>query len=288
MDDTNAIRNLDIKRPWNYIGKVAFNCDICGNEFYRLASKTGEKKFCTRECYLVSKRMQKGELHPLYQRTEVSCLTCGNSTNKSTYKLNRSNKHFCSIECKRNWNEKIDFACTWCGENIVMAKSISERYKTHFCSKKCMIAASRARTLKLLSNYPKETLPEKLVKEYLSKNGIDFIQYAVLYNKFNVDFLIPIDGLFKGVIVEVLGDFFHCNPIKYPNPIYHIQKKSISNDKRRVKYLSDSGYLVLGIWECDIKNDIESALEPVIGYLKNGIVPTTSRFEHLKEVISNE
>ena len=100
MEDDSAKKN---KKPWNYVGKKAFRCDICGKEFYRLASKTGENKFCSRECYLESKRRQTGENHPLYQRTEVTCVLCGKTTHKSTYRFNRAKHHFCSVECKRKW-----------------------------------------------------------------------------------------------------------------------------------------------------------------------------------------
>jgi endogenous inhibitor of DNA gyrase (YacG/DUF329 family) len=98
---------LKTQKPWNFKGKVATTCDICGKEFYRLESKIKPNKYCSRECYAEAERRQTGELHPLYERTEAPCEVCGKVIGKSSYRLNRAKHHFCSIECKRQWNIDI-------------------------------------------------------------------------------------------------------------------------------------------------------------------------------------
>jgi G:T-mismatch repair DNA endonuclease (very short patch repair protein) len=275
-------------KPWNFKGKVATTCDICGKEFFRLESKTKPNKYCSRDCYMEAKRRQTGELHPLYERTDITCEICGNVVGKNSSRFNRANHHFCSIECKRQWNDKIDYPCDWCRKIIKMTKSYRDKNPTHFCSKQCLKNAGRVRTLKLLKTYPRETLPEKITREYFLSKKICFEQYANISNKYNVDFLLPCEHTFKGIVVEVLGDYFHCHPQKFPEPISFVQKKSVARDAQRYAYLSKCGYLVFGIWECDIKSDVESALKPVTDYIRYGIISATSHFEHLREVNSNE
>jgi len=270
------------RKPWNFKGKVSANCDICGKEFFRLKSKIGTNKFCSRDCYFEYKRKQTGELHPLYKRVEVICEICGKAFEKSTYRLNRAKHHFCSIECKRKWEDKIDVFCDWCGKKIKMSKSMADYRPTHFCSKTCFKKAGRVRTLNYLNEFSGETLPEKLVRKYLTSKKINFKQHYTMFQKFNVDFLIPCNPPFEGIVIEVLGDYYHCHPLKYPTPISYVQKQALRRDKSRFAYLTKCNYLVFGIWECDIKEDIIFALKPVTDYLEYGKVSSRSRFEHLR------
>jgi very-short-patch-repair endonuclease len=57
----------------------------------------------------------------------------------------------------------------------------------------------------------------------------------------------------KKIIIEADGDFWHCNPQKYPNgPISIIQKKSLRIDKAKTTFLRKKGWTVLRYWGSDI------------------------------------
>lgn len=67
------------------------------------------------------------------------------------------------------------------------------------------------------------------------------------------DFYIPEHNL----IIEVDGDFWHCNPDKFPNPEYTTQKRNIQRDKIKTQWAIINGYKILRFWENDIKNNIK-------------------------------
>jgi len=59
-------------------------------------------------------------------------------------------------------------------------------------------------------------------------------------------------------IIEVYGDYWHCNPKTFSENFYHNQLKKFAKEKwqednERVKYLESLGYKVTIIWESDLK-----------------------------------
>jgi very-short-patch-repair endonuclease len=65
------------------------------------------------------------------------------------------------------------------------------------------------------------------------------------------DFLI-ID---KNILIEVDGDFHHCNPnSKHKIPVHPIQIKTVGNDIRKNRIAEDNGFILLRFWESDINN----------------------------------
>jgi very-short-patch-repair endonuclease len=79
---------------------------------------------------------------------------------------------------------------------------------------------------------------------------IDFIHNHLISNiKTFFDFYFPS----KKIIIEVDGDFYHCNPnTKYSTPKYEIQKKNKSNDKRKNTWCHNHNIKLLRYWEKDI------------------------------------
>jgi len=79
---------------------------------------------------------------------------------------------------------------------------------------------------------------------------VDFIHNHLISNiKTFFDFYIPS----KKIIIEVDGDFYHCNPnTKYSTPSYEIQKKNKTNDKRKNTWCQNHGMILLRYWEKDI------------------------------------
>lgn len=72
------------------------------------------------------------------------------------------------------------------------------------------------------------------------------------------DFLI-ID---KNILIEVDGDFHHCNPnSKHKIPIHPIQIKTVGNDIRKNRIAEENGYKLLRFWESDINNKSEEVIE---------------------------
>jgi len=59
------------------------------------------------------------------------------------------------------------------------------------------------------------------------------------------------------IIIEVDGDFWHCNPQTHPIPQYDSQKKNIERDKVKNQWATENGYRILRFWEYDINNNIQ-------------------------------
>jgi len=60
------------------------------------------------------------------------------------------------------------------------------------------------------------------------------------------------------IIVEVDGDFWHCNPnSKHNTPKYETQKYNLVKDAIKSQWALDNGYKLLRFWENDINNNIK-------------------------------
>lgn len=109
--------------------------------------------------------------------------------------------------------------------------------------------AQRIRRSKYMSTHLIKT-ESKLEKEFqaiLNGLGISYIfQYIV--NGYNYDFYIPD----KNILIEVDGDWWHCNPELNIQPVYESQKHTIEHDLIKNKIALDNGYQLLRFWEHDI------------------------------------
>jgi very-short-patch-repair endonuclease len=69
------------------------------------------------------------------------------------------------------------------------------------------------------------------------------------------------------IIIEVDGDFWHCNPDKYPIPECKTQIINLANDKIKTQWAIDNGYTLLRFWENDINNNIKQIKQTLLEYL---------------------
>jgi len=126
----------------------------------------------------------------------------------------------------------------------------------------------------------RDTKPEKKVKDELINRNYeeekDFIHQFKFKDKYLCDFCF----LNEKLIVEVNGDYWHCNPKIYPNgPKNSQQLKGIEKDKLKEEFIkeADNGawtYLVL--WELDIMENIVKCcdrIEEVLSSIRGGQKP---------------
>jgi len=122
-------------------------------------------------------------------------------------------------------------------------------------------------------DFPKveNTKPERQVKEELLKRGYiegkDFIHQYKFMNKFMCDF-----GFLKQkVVVEINGDYWHCNPKIYPYPKNQQQIKGIRKDKAKEAYITtvdNHSWKYITLWENDIKKDVVKCVDVIEQALK--------------------
>lgn len=102
----------------------------------------------------------------------------------------------------------------------------------------------------------------KLEKEFaliLNNLKIKYIQWFYAKDiKAFYDFYIPL----KNTIIEVDGDFWHCNPnSKFALPEYKTQEKNLKRDQQKTQWVKDNGFKLLRFWEYDIKNSPQQIIE---------------------------
>lgn len=119
--------------------------------------------------------------------------------------------------------------------------------------------------LKYNRNGRQITKPHKIIMDYLDRVEIKYIPEEWIETKNNNYF---VDILIDNKIIEIFGDYWHCNPIKYSKtdivnfPYGKIKVKDIwDKDKKRIKEIEKRKYKVLVLWENEIiKNNFEEKL----------------------------
>lgn len=101
---------------------------------------------------------------------------------------------------------------------------------------------------KLLNDRTSKT--EKQLLRELSPLGYKQNQRV---GKYTVDFL----NETTRKVIEIYGDYWHCNPIKYKSDYYNHKlgmtaQEKWEYDEKRIKYLESLGYYVKVIWESEI------------------------------------
>lgn len=106
----------------------------------------------------------------------------------------------------------------------------------------------------------KDSSIEVKIQKFLKQLNIEFFTHQYMKeieHSYQCDILIPSMNL----IIECDGDYFHCNPLKYPANFvrYKSANKIITaqeiwdRDKIRTEELNKKGFKVLRLWEYEIK-----------------------------------
>lgn len=184
--------------------------------------------------------------------------------------------------------------CDYCSKEYYIKPYKRNISKNLFCSDKCRVAyfsdvysktdsvreASRERALKMLEEGAfshTETKPQKIINCLLDSMGIEYI------NEKKFDYYAVDNYLTQfNLIIEVMGDFWHCNPIKYSQPNYKNQRDSIRRDAAKRNYLKDKyGINVLYLWESDIYNNLTLCQKLIDLYINNcGVLDNYNSFNY--------
>lgn len=104
------------------------------------------------------------------------------------------------------------------------------------------------------------------VKQMLIKNNIITISEKTVVNNYTSDEV----NLEKKIIIELNGDFWHCNPKYYDNNYYHpfikmTAKEIWDKDEKRISDYIKNGWRVVVIWESDDLNEKIKELKEIYG-----------------------
>ena len=244
---------------------VYVQCEYCGKTVYKTLSQYNKREhhFCSNKCQALFRREQVFE----YRRCEI----CG----ELFYVSRKSTQRFCSTQCQNKWqtgntsfkNPKFqgDYVqCEYCGKVFLLGKYRLENNKHHFCSTECRQKwysnvwsqseewkeESKKRAVRILSKnvIDTQTKPQLIVNDILNhlsivyKNEEPFVYYAI-------DNYLPEYKL----AIEVMGDYWHSSPLKYPEKINDRQLYIVSRDKAKHTYIKNQYDIeILYLWETDI------------------------------------
>jgi G:T-mismatch repair DNA endonuclease (very short patch repair protein) len=113
-----------------------------------------------------------------------------------------------------------------------------------------------------LSNPDYRSKPERELEQQCRNLGS--LENNVRIGKWNVDVLFTE----KRMIVELFGDYWHMNPVKYASTVRHsLMGKTAdevwSRDERKLKDLRDQGYEVVVVWESDWRHDPDACVKRI-------------------------
>lgn len=256
-------------------------CPQCGKEFECLKSK--ETKFCSNECYINSRRTG----------TDIICNNCGKVFYRRQYHIDRqkdkNQNNFCSIQCQKEYLHKVRFElreCEICGASFEVSKLSKQR----FCSDECQhvwqtknVGELNPRFESILtpcSYYGSMSLdskPQLVVNDILDVLQVSY-EREVDFEFFSVDnYLIDYN-----LIIEVQGDYWHTNPLKFTSNVTNSQYDRIGRDKAKHSYIKNQyGIECLYLWESDILNNKELCIMLISEYIQhNGILKDYNSFNY--------
>lgn len=103
---------------------------------------------------------------------------------------------------------------------------------------------------------------EQRFEDMLKEVGIQFLNQFPLEG-YLFDFYIPKHN----VLIEVDGDWYHCNPDVHPEPTHEIQKFVTENDERKNQVVKNNNITLLRFWEKDVNNNPEMVKTELLRYL---------------------
>jgi len=110
------------------------------------------------------------------------------------------------------------------------------------------------------SNYRENTKPERIVEDLLQELELPYqkqFRFSAEGTNIKRGFY-KIDFVVGHFAIEVLGDYFHCNPLFYPNgPIDKLQESSLARDQERRDKLRQARYNQLELWQHTVENNRE-------------------------------
>lgn len=271
------------------------NCEYCGKLVYKTKTNYNRRQhhYCSNECQLKKQ-------HELTYEDRM-CEICG----KPFHVSKKSTQRFCSIECQGKWQStrtgvdnprftRQKVACDYCGKEYYIQKYKLESFEHKFCSKECRQAwyskvfsqdenwkeKSRERMLQSLESriIDTNTKPQLIINETLIAEDI-FYTNEKAFEYYAVDNYLDKYNL----IIEVMGDFWHSNPLKYDiNNLRDVQRKRIPKDKAKHTYFKNNYNIeILYLWEDDIYNNLDVCKSLIDKYINNnGILENYHSFNY--------
>lgn len=151
-------------------------------------------------------------------------------------------------------------------DSIELGKRISKGAKGVAKPKPKGFGVGRIQSQETKDKMSKTAIKNILKKGKVKRSKLEY-KFEGLLESYNVKFIHSyyIESINKiydfylpelNLLIEIDGDFWHCNPIKFPIPTCKTQEINLINDEFKNKWAKDNGYKLIRFWENDINNNI--------------------------------
>ena len=263
----NVLHQMNIN---NQKIKIKVCCKVCGKELIVKPSQYKKQKQFLCEEHI--KHRCSGENSPFYNRIDVNCTNCGKLYSVIPYDYNKTNKfgdnhNFCCQQCYWEYRTKY------------YIKEKSSMFGTHQSEKNK--ENQRKIAIRMIANgeLPQTmTIPHKKINDLLQSHNIKVEnEHPEKYH--SIDIYLPEYNL----MIEIMGDYWHANPLKYNiDNLTKQQKKSIKQDKSKHSYVKKYENIeILYLWEKDIKTNIDLCWLLIQEYINhNGVLNNYHSFNY--------
>lgn len=255
--DKNQNKFCSLECEMNYKAEQAREirtCEVCKSDFE--CKKKSKQRFCSHDCQNKWQTTLVGNANPNFTQELTKCTYCREIFYARKYKLNSGQNLFCSDDCRKRWFAEVYSQSDESKE--MHRRSIIENFKKGKYSKL-------------------DTKPQIIVNSILDCNNISYErEYDLTYYSLD-NFLID-----SGLMIEVMGDYWHCNPVKYDAIKSDSQKEIMRKDKAKHTYVKKYYDVdILYLWEYDIINNEKLCEKLILEYIeKNGKLQNYHSFNY--------
>lgn len=234
-------------------------CIVCQENFaYNPKShpERGERVFCGRSC--ASKHyIQKGAYDNWRLRCDPKqgetrfCAMCSNMVYYTQGQIEKGKRRVCSKVCHRKLMSSLfsDGKGPMCGKKLTPEQKQKQKdtmTAKHGVTNSYALAKNRGTVSK-----PQRWLYDELIKIYECK-----LETWVQKLHCHIDILFDEQKL----VIEFMGDYWHCNPTIYAENYYNKKKGMLAkdiwkHDEDRRNKITRQGYTLIEVWESEYRTD---------------------------------
>lgn len=259
-----VINIFDILKIGNKKLSIIVPCKCCGKDaiYTPHAFLLSDNHYCSHECYYKDKTntVPHGKDNACFNRIKTKCTNCHKDIEVTPFQYNLTNiygdnHNFCSQKCYWDFRSKY-----YVGE-----KSVSKFIKwTPELIEKMRI--NRAKSMHGENRL--NTKPQIITDNILDKLNITYErEYNIKY--YSIDNYLTDSKL----MIEVMGDYWHGNPIRYNENKYGLNQKQLNGihrDKLKYSYIKNHYDIeVLYLWETDLIKHTDVCEELIKIYISN-------------------
>jgi len=228
------------------------------------------RKYCSAKCRIVWNKDETKHSHPSLMKMSQNRMGENNPVHmliSDKEKYDKWRKNISEADGARHWRGKTYEEIHGLEKALEIKNTQSESAKNrevhghtgikHSTGTKRQIAIKAAKNNSERQDFV--SAPQRKLFNFLFDKFGNRVQLEQSIAWYTADILID-----KDIVVEVDGDFYHCNEALGFFPKYKIQKRNLTNDKNKNKFLVENGYTLLRFWQSEIDSDINGVLNRIL------------------------